>query len=78
MQGENITELGKKFNLEEGLIKNLEKSEPTRKNFLIVVEKSGLAQAEKKVGNMLYSVATKLPVILEKYRERLAKEVGSG
>ena len=27
---------------------------------------------------MLYSVATKMPVIIEKYRERLAKEVGCG
>lgn len=27
---------------------------------------------------MLYSVATKLPVILDKYRERLAREVGLG
>lgn len=27
---------------------------------------------------MLYSVATKLPVILEKFRSKLAKEVGSG
>jgi len=40
---------------------------------LEVVESSGIAEAEKKVGNMLYAVATKLPVILEKFRSRLAK-----
>lgn len=43
-----------------------------------MVEHSGIAEAEKKVGNMLYSVTTKLPVILEKFRSKLAKEVGSG
>lgn len=56
----------------------MEKSEQSRKIFEQVVLQSGLESSEKKVGNMLYSVATKLPVILEKYRERLAKEVGSG
>jgi hypothetical protein len=37
MDGLSIAELAKKFNLEEGLIKNLEKSEPTRKAFLEVI-----------------------------------------
>ena len=27
---------------------------------------------------MLYSITTKMPVIIEKYRQRLAKQVGSG
>ena len=36
-----------------------------------------MAKGEKKIGNMLYSIATKLPVHVEKYREMLAKNVGS-
>lgn len=59
-----IVELAKKFNLEEGLLKNLTKSEATSKTFREVVEFSGLTEGEKKVGNMIYSVATKLPVII--------------
>ena len=27
---------------------------------------------------MLYSISTKMPVIIDKYRERLASEVGKG
>jgi hypothetical protein len=73
-----IVEIAKRFNLEGGLISNLEKSVETQKVFEYVIEKSGLNSASKKVGNMLYSVATKLPVILEKYREKLAQEVGKG
>lgn len=60
------------------LVKNLVKSEGVRKNFEEAVKASGLKEAEKKVGNMLYSVATKMPVIIEKYRERVAAEVGKG
>ena len=44
----------------------------------MTVEYSGLADGEKKIGTMLYSVAAKLPVIIEKFRERLAREVGKG
>lgn len=35
---------------------------------MFAVQVSGLNEGEKKVGNMLYSVSTKLPVIIEKYR----------
>ena len=56
----------------------MDKSEQTKKTFLAVVKASGLDGAEKKVGNMLYSVTTKLPVIIEKHREKLASEIGKG
>lgn len=78
MDGANVSEVAKKLGLEEGLIKNIEKSQQTKKVFLDVVAKSGLTEANKKTGNMLYSVATKLPVVLEKFRDMLAKEVGTG
>lgn len=67
-----------KFNLEKGLIGNLVKSEAaTQKVFFDVVTFSGLEGGEKKIGNMLYSIATKLPVTLERFRKQLAEWVGS-
>jgi len=67
------------FNLEKGLINNLLKSEPaTRKAFFEVIEHSGLVKAEKKIGNMLYSIATKLPITIERFRKQLSVFVGSG
>ena len=36
-----------------------------------------LRGGEKKIGNMLYSIATKLPVTLERFRKQLAEWVGS-
>jgi hypothetical protein len=57
--------LAAKFNLEKGLIGNLVKSEAaTKKGFFDVITYSGLEGGEKKIGNMLYSIATKLPVTL--------------
>lgn len=50
------------------MIKNLEKSEATGKVFLEVVAYAGIKDGEKKIGNMLYSVTTKLPVVIEKHR----------
>ncbi len=44
------------------------KSEQSKKNFIHVVEISGLAEGEKKIGTMLYSISTKMPVIIEKHR----------
>lgn len=67
-----------KFNLEKGLIGNLVKSEAaTKKGFFDVITYSGLEGGEKKIGNMLYSIATKLPVTLERFRKQLAEWVGS-
>ena len=64
----HLVELCKKFQLEDGLIKNILKSEAIRKTFFDVVKISGLPEGEKKIGTMLYSAATKMPVIIEKYR----------
>jgi len=46
--------------------------------FLEVVKQSGLSKAEKKVGNLLFGVASKLPSIIEKHRKILAELVGKG
>lgn len=74
-----IEALATKFNLEKGLATNLVKSEPaTQKTFEEVVAYSGLEGAEKKVGNMLYSIATKLPITIERFRKPLAEWVGKG
>jgi glutaminyl-tRNA synthetase len=54
------------------------KSEPvTQKAFFDVITYSGLEHAEKKVGNMLYSIATKLPITIERFRKALSQWVGS-
>ena len=54
-----IETLATKFNLEKGLIGNLVKSEPlTKKAFFDVAAFSGVEGGEKKIGNMLYSIAT--------------------
>jgi polyhydroxyalkanoate synthesis regulator phasin len=39
---------------------------------------SGLNKAEKKVGNLLFGVACKLPATIEKHRSLLAELVGKG
>lgn len=62
---EKIEATALSFNLEKGLISNLVKSEPaTQRAFFDVVAYSGLQGGEKKVGNMLYSIATKLPITI--------------
>jgi glutaminyl-tRNA synthetase len=72
-----IEALALKFNLEKGLVGNLVKSEPaTQKAFFDVVTFSGLKEGEKKMGNMLYSIATKLPITIERFRKPLAGWVG--
>ena len=69
----------KRFNLGAGLLTNLLKSEPQAKeNFLNTIQMSQLESSEQKVGNMLYSIATKLPITLERFREPLAQWVASG
>ena len=45
--------------------------------FYDVIAFSGLEAAEKKTGNMLYSIATKLPITIERFRKSLAEWVGS-
>lgn len=61
------------------MVGNLGKSEPaTQKAFFDVVAFSGLEGGEKKVGNMLYSIATKLPITIERFRKPLAAWVGAG
>lgn len=73
-----IEALANKFNLEKGLVGNLVKSEQATQNaFFEVVSFSGLEEGEKKVGNMLYSIATKLPITIERFRKPLATWVGS-
>jgi polyhydroxyalkanoate synthesis regulator phasin len=42
------------------------------------VKSSGLKKAEKKVGNLLFGVASKLPTSIEKHRSLLAELVGKG
>ena len=75
---EKIEATALSFNLEKGLISNLVKSEPaTQKAFFDVVAYSGLQSGEKKVGNMLYSIATKLPITIERFRKALSEWVGS-
>jgi hypothetical protein len=74
-----IEALATKFNLEKGLVGNLIKSEPaTQKAFFDVAAYSGLEAGEKKIGNMLYSIATKLPITIERFRKPLAEWVGAG
>lgn len=74
-----IEALAGKFNLEKGLAGNLAKSEAaTQRTFYEVVANSGLESGEKKVGNMLYSIATKLPITIERFRKPLAEWVGAG
>jgi glutaminyl-tRNA synthetase len=73
-----IEAAAQRFNLEKGLIGNLVKSEPaTRRAFFDVITYSGLEKGEKKIGNMLYSIATKLPITIERYRKALSEWVGS-
>jgi len=68
-----IEALATKFSLEKGLMGNLVKSEPlTKKAFFDVAAFSGLEGGEKKIGNMLYSIATKLPITIERFRKPLA------
>jgi hypothetical protein len=55
------------------------KSEPQAKqNFLNTIKHSALETAEQKIGNMLYSIATKLPVTSEHFREPLSRWVSNG
>ena len=65
MEGDkdNIETIANNFGLGKGLITNLAKSEAvTKKAFLDTIRFSELEKAEQKVGNMLYSIATKLPL----------------
>jgi hypothetical protein len=65
MEGDkdNIETIANNFGLGKGLITNLVKSEAvTKKAFLDTIKFSELEKAEQKVGNMLYSIATKLPL----------------
>mgnify|MGYP000191603751 CR=1 FL=1 len=58
---------------------NLLKSEPAAQQaFLKAIKFSGLEKGEQKVGNMLYSITTKLPSSCEGYTEPLAKWVAAG
>lgn len=75
---EEFEALGAALGLEKGTISNLLKNEASKTIFLEVVKQSGLAKAEKKVGNLLFGVASKLPGIIEKHRGRLAELVGKG
>lgn len=65
MEGDkdNIETIANNFGLGKGLITNLLKSEAiTKKAFLDTIRFSELEKAEQKLGNMLYSIATKLPL----------------
>ena len=65
MEGDkdSIETIANNFGLGKGLITNLVKSEAvTKKAFLDTIKFSELEKAEQKVGNMLYSIATKLPL----------------
>jgi hypothetical protein len=60
---DNIETIATNFALAKGLITNLLKSEPaSRQAFLDTIRFSELEKGEQKVGNMLYSIATKLPL----------------
>ena len=60
---DNIETIATNFALAKGLITNLLKSEPaSKKAFLDTIRFSELDKGEQKVGNMLYSIATKLPL----------------
>lgn len=60
------------LNLDKGTVGNLLKSEPSRKAFIDVVRISGLKEADKKVGNLLFGVSSKLPDVIQKHRAMLA------
>lgn len=65
MEGDkdNIETIANNFGLGKGLITNLLKSEAViKKAFLDTIRFSELEKAEQKIGNMLYSIATKLPL----------------
>jgi hypothetical protein len=65
MEGDkdNIETIANNFGLGKGLITNLLKSEAViKKAFLDTIRFSELEKTEQKIGNMLYSIATKLPL----------------
>ena len=49
-----------------------------KQNFIDAVRHSGLKEGEKKIGNMFYSIATKMPVTLNEHRPIVAEWVGNG